>query len=155
MKTRTTNRKVLLTLGFSLALCTICPRSWAQYSIPWSMIGSGGGTSSGGSYRLSGSLGQLEASGRMNGGSYSLTGGFWVIDFQQTPGAPTLSLNISQVNNLVSVSWQNVSGWSLQQNPDAGTTNWTVNSSWTTSNGTNYLNLISPPGKMFYRLMKQ
>jgi hypothetical protein len=49
--------------------------------------------------------------------------------------------------------WQDVSGWTLQQNASlALANNWSVNSSWTTSNGTNYLNLTSPTGNLFFRL---
>jgi hypothetical protein len=37
----------------------------------------GGGTSSGGAYTLSGTIGQADASSPMSGGAYTLTGGFW------------------------------------------------------------------------------
>jgi hypothetical protein len=32
--------------------------------------------------------------------------------------------------------------------------NWTVNSSWATSNGTNYMNMANPTGNLFFRLVK-
>ena len=52
--------------------------SGGQYSIPWSTIDSGGVlNSSGGSYTLSGTIGQHDASGAISGGTYTLTGGFW------------------------------------------------------------------------------
>ena len=88
----------------------------------------------------------------MTGGNYSLTGGFWAfISVVQTPGAPTLY--ISQSGKTVTVYWQNVSGWTLQQNNSlTPPLNWTANTSWTTSNGTNYLNLTSPTGNLFFRL---
>jgi hypothetical protein len=48
------------------------------YSIPWSTIDGGGViNSSGGTYTLSGTIGQPDAGATMTGGSYSLTGGFW------------------------------------------------------------------------------
>jgi len=51
------------------------------------------------------------------------------------------------------IYWQDVSGWTLQQNNDLTMpANWSVNNSWTTSNGTNYLNLASPAGNLFFRL---
>ncbi len=124
----------------------------AQYSINWSTIDGGGGTSSGGQYSLRGTIGQHDAGGPMNGGNYSLTGGFWaLISVVQTPGAPALYL--SHAGNTVTVYWQNVPGWSLQQNSSlSAPAGWSLNSSWTTSNGTNYLNLTSPTGNLFFRL---
>ena len=91
----------------------------------------------------------------MTGGNYSLTGGFWaLISVVQTPGAPMLY--ISHSGNTVTVYWQNVSGWALQQNNNLTTpAGWTVNNSWSTTNGTNYLNLVNPAGKLFFQLRPQ
>lgn len=48
------------------------------YSIPWSTIDGGGAiNSTGGSFTLSGTIGQPDAGSAMTGGSFSLTGGFW------------------------------------------------------------------------------
>jgi len=63
---------VLLVLIMSLSLR-------ADYKIEWSTI-DGGGTSSGGAYVLSGTIGQPDA-GYSAGGDYELLGGFW-------PGEP-------------------------------------------------------------------
>jgi hypothetical protein len=137
---------VFLALAFGLSA------SAQSYSINWYKIAGGGGTSTNGQYSLSGTIGQPDASGAMTGGNYSLTGGFWaLISVFQTSGAPTLY--ISHSGNTVTVYWQNVSGWVLQQ---AGTIDppisWTQNNGWTTSNGTNYLNLGTPTGRQFFRL---
>jgi len=48
------------------------------YDISWWTIDGGGNTSSGGSYSLSGTIGQPD-SGTLTGGTYKLEGGFWVI----------------------------------------------------------------------------
>ena len=48
-----------------------------QYSIDWYKVSGGGGTSTGGTYQVSGTIGQPDASGALSGGNYSLTGGFW------------------------------------------------------------------------------
>ena len=146
----------LVKIRFSL----ICLSIWLgvsvasaqQYSINWYKVSGGGGTSTGGVCSVSGTIGQHDAGGPMTGGNYSLTGGFWaLISVAQTPGAPTLF--ISHSSNTVTVYWQNVSGWGLQQNSNLATpAGWSVNSSWTTSNGTNYLNLASPTGNLFFRL---
>lgn len=45
------------------------------FDLTWSTI-DGGGTSTGGSYTLSGTMGQPDA-GTLSGGSYTLTGGYW------------------------------------------------------------------------------
>jgi hypothetical protein len=136
----------LLTSAFCLRL------SAQQYSIDWFKVAGAGGTSTGGTFAVSGTIGQHDAGGAMSGGNFSLTGGFWaLISVVQTPGAPTLF--ISQSNNTVTVYWQNVSGWNLQQNANlALANNWSANNSWTTSSGTNYLNVLNPSGNLFYRL---
>jgi hypothetical protein len=123
-----------------------------SYSIDWYKIAGGGGTSTGLTYTVSGTIGQPDASGAMTGGNYSLTGGFWaLISVVQTAGAPTLY--ISHAGNTVTVYWQNVSGWSLHQNSSLSTPlSWSLNSGWTTTNGTNYLNVANPTGNLFYRL---
>ncbi len=48
----------------------------AGYSMPWWTIDSGGGTSSGSNYTLSGTIGQPDVA-TMSGGSYAVSGGFW------------------------------------------------------------------------------
>jgi hypothetical protein len=124
-----------------------------SYSINWYNVAGGGGmNTTGGAYSLSGTIGQHDASGPLTGGGYQFTGGFWaLISVLQTPGAPTLYIRHS--GGTVTVFWQNVSGWNLQQNNNLGNgVGWSINSSWTTSNGTNYLNLASPAGNLFYRL---
>jgi hypothetical protein len=140
----------LLACAFlSLALSA----SAQSYSIYPYVVAGGGGTSAGGQYTLSGTIGQHDASPTMTGGSYSLTGGFWaMVSVVQTAGAPTLY--ISQSGKTITIYWQNVSGWTLQQNNNpAVPANWTLNSSWNpNANGTNYLNLTSPPGNLFFRL---
>jgi hypothetical protein len=126
-----------------------------NYTIDWQKISGGGGTSTGGVYTVSGTIGQHDAGGPMTGGNYSLTGGFWsLVSVAQTPGAPRLA--ISHSGSTVTVYWQNVSGWSLQQN--SGVTspaNWSASGGVTTVNGTNYLNLSSPTGSLFFRLSNQ
>ena len=48
----------------------------AGYSLEWWTVDTGGGTSAGAAYTLSGTLGQPDA-GAMSGDSYRLEGGFW------------------------------------------------------------------------------
>jgi hypothetical protein len=140
---------------FTLALAAIdLPARAQSYTIDWYKISGGGGTSTGGTYTVTGTIGQHDAGGPMTGGNYSLTGGFWaLISVVQTSGAP--NLYISHSCNTVTVYWQAVSGWKLQQNNTlTSTAGWSLNSSWTTSNGTNYLSLPNPTGNLFYRLQQ-
>ena len=123
------------------------------YSVDWYKISGGGGTSTNGSYQVSGTIGQPDASGAMSGGNYSVTGGFWaLINVVQTPGAPTLY--ISHSGNTVTVYWQDVTGWSLIQSGNLTTpvASWSASSSPTLTGGTNYLNLVNPTGNLFFRL---
>ena len=60
----------------SMAAATILAQS---YSIDWHTIDSGGGTSTGGGYTMSGAIGQPDA-GKMSGGAYTLDGGFWGLE---------------------------------------------------------------------------
>lgn len=142
--------KVLLLAAAFLAPAAAHSQS---YSINWYKISGGGGTSTNGQYTISGTIGQHDAGGPMTGGSYQLTGGFWaLLSVLQTPGAPTLYITHS--GSTVTVFWQDVAGWNLEQNSSLTTTGWSTNTSWTTSSGTNYLNLTSPGGKLFYRLIQ-
>lgn len=126
-----------------------------NFSIDWHKIAGGGGTSTGGVYTVSGTLGQADAGGPLTGGNYSLTGGFWsLISVVQTAGAP--KLEIRHVGNAVTIYWQDVSGWSLQQNNNlAMPVNWSASGGMTNTNGTNYLNVVSPAGNLFFRLQHQ
>jgi hypothetical protein len=147
--------KLIVALCFCVFASAFCRSALGQsYSIDWYKIAGGGGTSTGGVYAVSGTIGQHDASAAVTGGNYSLTGGFWaMISVVQTAGAPPLC--ISRSGGSVTVYWQDVSGWSLEQNSNlASTTGWSASTGATTSNGTNYLNLASPAGNLFFRLAK-
>ena len=136
-----------------LWLLTVAVIHAQSYSVDWYKVAGGGGTSTGGVYAVSGTIGQHDASGAMSGGNYSITGGYWaLVQVVQTPGAPTLF--ISRSNNVATVFWQNVSGWNLIQNGNLATpvASWSARSSPTLSNGTNYLSVTNPTGNVFFRL---
>lgn len=136
---------------FCLLAGACCISAWAQqYSINWYKV-AGGGASSNGQYSVSGTIGQPDASGALTGGNYSVTGGFWaIIQAVQTPGAPNLCIGSS--GNTVTVYWQNVSGWTLQQSSSLSSQVWTSSSSPTLVNGTNYLYITQPTGNLFFKL---
>ncbi len=57
-----------------------CATVRADYEITWYSVDGGGGTSSGGSYTLVGTLGQADT-GVSSGGEYVLSAGFWPGNF--------------------------------------------------------------------------
>ena len=126
----------------------------AQFSIDYYKVAGGGGTSTGGVYAVSGTIGQPDAGPTMSGGNFSLTGGFWsLISVVPTPGAPLLS--ITRSNNTVTVSWPSPStGFVLQQNTSANNAaGWSTFGGTINDNGTIKSITISPPtGKLFLRL---
>ncbi len=61
----------------------------AQYAIDWYVIGGGGGTSTGGGFELSGTIGQA-VTAESTGGNSDLTSGFWVVP-PCLPVAPDLN----------------------------------------------------------------
>ncbi len=121
-----------------------------------SKIARGGGTSTGGVYSLSATIGQHDAGVAMSGGDYSLTGGFWsLVTAIQTPGAPYLWAALSSTNTVV--VWWAVSAttWQLQ----ATTNLLSAGNVWTScsygTNGPNCIYIVPPPvGSRFYRLHK-
>jgi hypothetical protein len=101
-------------LGLAFLLSVGWGRAQGQYSVVWSTVDGGGGTSTGAVYTVSGTLGQPDA-GAMSGGQFSVRGGFWsAIAVVQTPGAPTLRL--SATNGVVTIAWDKTAeGWQLEQ----------------------------------------
>ena len=124
-----------------------------NYSIDWYKVAGGGGTSTGGVYTVSGTIGQHDAGGPMTGGNFSLTGGFWALYAVQTTGAPVLSIQLTTTNTAM-VYWNSPStGYSLQVNTNLATTNWVTPAESITDNGTIKFIIVNPPtGNRYYRL---
>jgi hypothetical protein len=127
-----------------------------SYSIDWYKIAGGGGTSTGATYQVTGTIGQPDASGALTGGNYSLTGGFWsLIAVVQTAGAPVLT--VSHSGNNIIISWPSASaGFGLQQNDNLATGSWTPANGFTISDDgtTKSITITSPTGNLFFRLAK-
>ena len=126
-----------------------------SYSINWFKVAGGGGTSTGGAYQVSGTIGQHDAGGPMTNGQYSLIGGFWsVITVVQTPGAPLLTITFNAQLPTVTVSWpSSATNYILQQNSNLNTANWINTGLLITTNGTTKSVTISPQaGNLFFRL---
>lgn len=76
------NRKVIVALIGALILCAGLGAggslvTGADFDISWYTIDGGGGTSAGGDFVLSGTIGQPDAGSLMTGGGFELAGGFW------------------------------------------------------------------------------
>ena len=126
-----------------------------NFSIDWYKISGGGATSTGGVYRVTGTIGQPEA-GAVSGGRYSLDGGFWGVALAvQTPGAPLLTA-VRSGNNVI-ISWPSPSsGYVLEV-----TSNLNPPINWLSVAGTPVLvdqdltlTLPASSGIQFYRLKK-
>ena len=142
-------KKLILILSLLLPLA-----GHAQsYSLNWLTVASGGGTSTGGVYIATTTIGQSLAGGAMAGGSFSVTPGFWSLYAVQTVGAPVLAIALTATNTAM-VSWPSPStGYNLQMNTDLTTTNWVTAVETVTDNGTVKYIIVNPPtGKRFYRL---
>ena len=122
-----------------------------NYSIDWFTIDGGGGTSTGGVYSVSGTIGQPDA-GTLSGGSYTLAGGFWgIVSAVQMPGAPLLS--IERIGGAVRVFWPKPStGFVLDQSLTV-TGAWSqVSFPYTTNTTDISITVPSAAGNKFYRL---
>jgi hypothetical protein len=129
----------------------------AQFAIDWFTIDGGGGTSTGGVYTVSGTIGQPDA-GTMSGGNYSLMGGFWgIVAVVQTEGAPLLT--VTRSNNAVVVSWPlPATGWVLECTnslPQVSSASWLQIPPPYQTNGINLqFTEPAPAGNKFFRLQK-
>jgi len=133
----------------SVAALAVCATLLAQnYQIDWYTIDGGGGTSSGGTYELSGTIGQPDATTTtLTGGSYSLQGGFWPgLIVPSTGESPTLFIQIAAPNS-VTVSWAPATpGFQLEQTDDLN------GDSWSPAPTGNPVELPADASTRFYRL---
>jgi hypothetical protein len=121
------------------------------YSIDWHKVAGGGGTSTGGVYSVSGTIGQYDAGGLLTNGVYSLTGGFWALPIAvQTANAPTLAI-LPAAPGWAAISWTPATpGFVLQETTSLSPSNW-INSP---SGATNPITVPAVPPAKFYRLHK-
>ena len=141
---------------YAFVMLPLMPAFAQSFSIDWHTIDGGGGTSTGGVYQVSGTVGQPNAGPTMSGATFSVSGGFWSpVTVVQTVGAPTLTLTLTSTNTAV-VSWPFPSmGFTLQQNTNLNTPDWVLSSQTVTNSGAvNYIIVNEPTGNCFYRLIK-
>jgi len=143
-----TQMRIILTLTGAAGLCAA---AFAQYSIDWRTIDGGGGTSTGGVYSVSGTIGQPDAGPTMTNGQYSVTGGFWALPTAlQTTNAPTLTI-VPATPGKATVSWTpDTPGYVLQETWVLSPANWTNSP----SGATNPIVVPATLPTKFYRLYK-
>ena len=143
-----------------IALCAFAllgpAQLFAQCSIDWFTVDGGCGTSTGGVYSVSGTIGQPDA-GTMSGGNFSLTGGFWgIVAAVQNPPAPLLT--VTRSNTTVVVAWPGPeAGWKLQATTALlpGGSVWTeIPPPYATNATSLYVIEPAPVGNKFFRLHK-
>lgn len=135
----------------------LCFSAQAQSnSIDWFKVAGGGGTSTNGGYSLSGTIGQADA-GTLSGGGFTLSGGFWSGAVAlQTPGAPTLSIQLS--GDSVVLFWTlTADTWTLHESPAlAGSGVAWIPATQTCTTNANIISVTvpAPGGVKYYRLQK-
>jgi hypothetical protein len=144
------NLRPAQTLGIWCLVFLSAP-AFAQYAINWSTIDGGGGTSTGGVYSVSGTIGQPDAGPTMTNGQFSVTGGFWTLPTAvQTPDAPVLTIAPATPGH-ATISWSpNTPGFVLQETWNLSPTNWTNS----LSGATNPIVVPASVPAKFYRLFK-
>lgn len=138
------------TILATLLLCLGGLTARAQYNIDWFKTAGGGGTSTGGVYSVSSTIGQHDA-GVMSGGDFTLTGGFWALPaLVQTPGSPTLYVT-NAAPGFATVWWTPpTTGFTLQSSESLAPANWVNAPSGTNNPAT----VPATAPARFYRLLK-
>jgi hypothetical protein len=145
------NGTTRILLGICL-VATNLTASAQNFAIDWFIINSGGGDSSGGSYAVSGTLGQ-PATGLSSGGSYTLEGGFWAGESIDDP-----NIHIAHASaTTVRVWWPSPStGFVLQVNTSpnnpSGWGNMPAGTVVADDGTTRSVTVSSVQGSRFYRL---
>jgi hypothetical protein len=142
--------------GVLVVLFCTFTASAQNFAIDRAVIAGGGGTSTGGVYSVTGTIGQPATAISANG-QYTVSGGFWGdIVVVQTPGAPLLSLLRSGTNAMLAWNAAAGSGFVLQVTPSL-----TPVAAWNAetqpvilNNGTNTVTVPLSPAPRFYRLRK-
>ena len=140
-------KRLLLTIAALLPLLALAQ----SYSVNWSKVAGGGGTSTGGVYSVSGTIGQPDAGGPLTNGQYSITGGFWALPVAvQTANAPTLQV-VAAAPGFTTISWTpETPGFVLQESARLSPANW----SNSLSGAANPVIVPATLPAKFYRLTK-
>lgn len=140
-----------LQLSFVLVGLSALTSSAQPYNIAWFKISGGGGTSAGGQFSLSGTIGQHDAGLLMTNSQYMVIGGFWALpQAVQVMDAPTLTI-APAAPGFATISWSPATpGFILQETPTLSLPVW-INSP---SGPTNPATVPISKSTKFYRLFK-
>jgi hypothetical protein len=138
---------------WAVFLLLVCNSAFAQYSIDWFTVDGGGGTTSGGTCEITGTIGQPDA-GSVSAGNYVIEGGFWSdLEAVPEPGPPRLTIDRVSPSSVL-VAWPAPSnGFVLQENTNLITTNWgAVTNLPVEVNGEKQVTVSPLVGNRYYRL---
>lgn len=118
--------KTIPLLALVASVLSSLGQSGGPFELQWSTLDGGGGTSGGGRFALSGTIGQPDA-GTLAGGPFKLEGGFWSgVTLLQSPGAPVLKIKFIG-GGLAVLSWPvGVTGFALEETSTVGSAVWTA-----------------------------
>jgi hypothetical protein len=120
------NRRIVASLINSLLAAFCTSAAHAQYALDWFTLDGGGGTSAGGTYALSGTLGQPEAGPGLIGGSFAVQGCFWPGVVRVSPEVPPI-LYIQLSGEGITISWTPAtSGFLLEEATDLSSAQWAL-----------------------------
>ena len=136
---------ILLLIGFAATA--------ADLSIKASAFPSGGGQSVGSRFGVKGTLGQPDTTMAKPAGSrFGVRGGFQALVIAlQTPGAPSLTVTLSDGN--ATIAWPaEFTGWALEQSNLVG-----PGASWSVTSGVvnNSVTVSVPSGTRYFRLTRE
>jgi hypothetical protein len=135
-------------LLLALGLLGIALNAPAQLSVDWFSIDGGGGTSAGGDFTVTGTIGQPDA-GRLAGGDYTVEGGLWP-GLIVASGGDVPNLYIRASGATVEVRWSPASpGFQLQVNGSLSA------SGWAAGPAGNPASIPLTGQAMFFRLRKE
>ena len=143
--------KFLLLRGVCLVLISCLAAKAQDFSIDWWDIAAGG-TSTGGSYTVSGSIGQPDA-GTLAGGDFVLTGGFWsAVELGQPP---VLRIALTSTNTVL-LTWPSPStGFVLQECTNLNEVVWPSIQATPMDDGTTRTAVLpTHADRRFYRLQR-
>jgi len=134
-----------------LFLLLALPAAAQTYSINWFTVDGGGGTSTGGVYSVSGTIGQPDAGATMTNGQFAVTGGFWALPTAvQIIGGPVLKI-VAATPGQATISWTPATpGFVLQESWSLSPANWTNSP----SGAANPITVPAVVSGKFYRLFK-
>jgi hypothetical protein len=149
------NLSAALVLAGWLGLDRAHAQSNNQFELASSHIGSGGDTSIGGPFTVSGTIGQ-PAAGVLTGGNFTLESGFWSgVAVVQTPGAPSLKIKLIAGHQAV-ISWPiTVIGWALEETTAIGSGLWSATPQAVVDTAAEHTVMVPAAGTKCYRLKKQ